>query len=306
MTVVELFSKRQRREQGEVPDVYVYDSLPHKLRVQITYIVRDAFGHGRINRGQDNAYELVQDILCREHGLLQLVQYSLPNVYPILKFLLEEESIEQVLDAIDLCFRVIDTNIRHEYPFLYGHTPGTINPDHAILTLNERFKENGVGYQFESSKLIRIDSEFLHAEAIKPTLKLLSGEDFKGANDEFLLAHEHYRHGRHKGCLVNSLAAFESTMKAICKIRGWESHPTDTASKLIRICTTQGILPPYLDSQMSSYRSLLESGVPTLRNKNGGHGQGVDPIIVPEYIARYGLNLTATNILFLVEAHDAK
>ena len=44
---------------------------------------------------------------------------------------------------------------------------------------------------------------------------------YAGANDEFLRAHEHYRHKRHKECLNECLKAFESMMKAICKKRRW-------------------------------------------------------------------------------------
>ena len=44
---------------------------------------------------------------------------------------------------------------------------------------------------------------------------------------------------------------------------------------------------------------MLETGVPTIRNKNSGHGQGSDIKDVPEYMASYMLHLTATNLLFL-------
>jgi hypothetical protein len=154
--------------------------------------------------------------------------------------------------------------------------------------------------------LIRVDSEFLHSEAVKPVLTALRITGFQGANEEFLLAHEHYRHGRHKECLVDCLKAFESTMKSVCKIRGWTTQPNDTAKSLIATCFSNGLIPAYLDSQFASLRSVLESGVPTVRNKNGGHGQGVDPVVVPDYMARYALNLTATSILFLTDAHNAK
>jgi hypothetical protein len=46
---------------------------------------------------------------------------------------------------------------------------------------------------------------------------------------------------------------------------------------------------------------LLESGIPTIRNKLGGHGQGQVPQRVDDEITRYALNLTGTNIIFLVE-----
>jgi Domain of unknown function (DUF7014) len=42
-----------------------------------------------------------------------------------------------------------------------------------------------------------------------------------------------------------------------------------------------------------------------VRNKNSGHGQGRSPKQVPGHLARYALHLAATNIVFLVEAHEA-
>jgi len=44
MTVFDLFSKRQKRLRGEVPDVYTYDSLPRTLRNQIVHIWNDSLG----------------------------------------------------------------------------------------------------------------------------------------------------------------------------------------------------------------------------------------------------------------------
>ncbi|MGI8425301.1 MAG: STM4504/CBY_0614 family protein [Actinomycetota bacterium] len=305
MGVFDLFSKRQRRARGEMPDVYVYDTLPQGLRVQIVHIIQDAFGvdhYGTHNAAK--AYEFVKQALCREYGLFELVRYAQADVESVINFFLQEESTERALDVVELCFKVINDYIPDSQAYKYN-TDRKLEADDAVAELNERFKEHGVGYQFESNELIRLDSDFLHAEAIKPTLMVLRGEGFKGANEEFLLAHEHYRHGRHKECLVDALKAFESSMKAICKIRRWPSQPNDTAKTLISTCLAQGLLPPYLESQMGSLRSLLESGVPTVRNKLGGHGQGPDPTTVPEYVARYALNLTATSILFLVEAHAA-
>jgi len=75
--VVELFSKRQKRARGEMPDVYVYDTLPQSLRVQIIYIIRDAFGVDK-DRYRSNhavqAYKSVHQILCREYGVFTLIK----------------------------------------------------------------------------------------------------------------------------------------------------------------------------------------------------------------------------------------
>jgi len=69
-----------------------------------------------------------------------------------------------------------------------------LNVIQAVEELNERFREHGVGYQFEELKIVRVDSQVLHAEVVKPALHLLSESAFSGANADFLKAHEHYRH----------------------------------------------------------------------------------------------------------------
>jgi hypothetical protein len=305
MTVFDSFSKRQKRSRGKIPDVYAYDQLPTQFRVQVGYIISDAFGVddeyclGHALR----AYKSVKETLCREFGLFELSKYKQSDADSIIEFFLQQENVEFALDVLELCFKVINGFFNNQS--YLTHTKRKIEPKDAISELNERFKEHGIGYQFESNELIRIDSEFLHAEAVKPVLTVLREDGFKGANDEFLLAHEHYRHRRHKECLVDSLKAFESTMKAICKLRGWTPKPEDSASALIAVCFNNGLIPPYFETQFCSLKSLLASGIPTVRNKNGGHGQGSDVVVVPEYLARYGLNLTASSILFLVDAHTA-
>ncbi|WP_175994709.1 STM4504/CBY_0614 family protein [Burkholderia vietnamiensis] len=305
MRVFDLFSKRQKRARGEFPDVYVYDELPNPLRVQIVHIIQDAFGIDHYQSDHvKNSYEFVKQALCREYGVFELVKHARSDQESVFNFFLNEESVERALDVVELSFKVIQVFIEGNWSYKHN-TDRKIEPADAVSELNERFKEHGIGYQFESGEIIRVDSEFLHAEAVKPTLAILRDKNFSGANDEFLKAHEHYRHGRYKECLVDGLKAFESTMKTICSLRGWSTQPTDTAKNLITTCMSNGLFPAYFDSQFSSIRSLLESGIPTVRNKNGGHGQGVAPVAVPEYLARYTLNLTATTILFMVEAHLA-
>ena len=305
MAVFDLFSKRQRKARGEVPDVYVYDKLPQELRVQVVHIIQDAFGTDNYGtHNAEKAYEIVKATLCREYGLFELIERPKSDQHSVFNFFLKEESIEKALDVVELCFKVINKVIAENHAYQYN-TVRKIEPKDAVAELNERLRAHGIGFQFESNELIRVDSEFLHTEAVKPVLTVLRGSGFQGANEEFLLAHEHYRHGRYKECLVDCLKAFESTMKSVCKLRGWATQPNDTAKSLIATCFANGLVPAYLESQFASLRSVLESGVPTVRNQNGGHGQGADPVAVPEYMARYALNLTATSILFLVDAHKA-
>lgn len=303
MAISDLFSKRQKRLRGEIPEVYKYDIVPHTLRVQIVHIIHDVVGRDNYSGEATQVYSAVNDVLCREYGVFELVDHSPTAEYAVLNFFLAEKSVEKVLDFIELFFRAIDTIVRQVNRH---NSRRKMEPDEAIAELNSRFREHGVGFQFESRELIRVDSEFVHAEAVKPTLALLRGKGYEGANEEFLKAHEHYRHGRYKESLVDALKAFESTLKAICMKRGWNIQATATAKSLISTCMGEGLFPGFLESQMSSVRSLLESGLPTVRNKLGGHGQGPETVVVPEYLARYALNLAASSILLAVEANAAK
>ncbi|MDD1779287.1 MAG: hypothetical protein LUQ65_14060 [Candidatus Helarchaeota archaeon] len=302
MAIFELFSKRQKKLRGEVPDVYQYKNIPNDLRVQIVHIVRETFGEDQYGHDYaSNTFKYIHETLCKEYGVFQLKEYAKSDFEAIYDYFLNCKDYEKVLDIIELSFKLINNYVR-ESNYQYFTVGRKSEPDEAIHELNERFKEHGVGYQFESNEIIRVDSQFIHSETVKPILNLLGKEKrFEGANEEFLKAHEHFRHGRYKECLVEALKSFESVMKAICDKKGWVYNQNDTAKKLIDICFDKGLIPSYLQSQYSGLRTLLESGVPTVRNKLGGHGQGTTNITVTESIASYALHLTATNILFITK-----
>lgn len=311
MGVFDLFSKRQKQLSGEVPDVYTYDEIPQPLRVQIVHIWSDALGnvndyHGRYN-SVFNSYKLIVEVLCREYGLFRLPGakgYGDRNyLSELADFVLQEEKIERVLDAIELSFRVIDRSTR-DYDYLNRRRASEF-ADEAIAELNSRLQEHRVGFQFIYGEIIRIDSQLIHAEVVKPALLLLHEKEYAGAQAEFLKAHEHYRHGNSKEALTECLKAMESTMKAICSKREWQYPPTATCSALIQICIDYGLIPSFWTQHFSALRSTLESGVPTARNKLGGHGQGAIVVTVPAHIVAYVLHMTAACLVFLVESEKA-
>jgi hypothetical protein len=170
--------------------------------------------------------------------------------------------------------------------------------------LNLRFLEHGVGYRFDD-RIVRIDSELLHAETVKPALALLRAPEYAGAQAEFLAAHEHYRHGLTKEALNECLKAIESVMKAICAKRGWKHDPNATSKTLIQVLFDNGLIPLFWAQHFSALRSTLEAGVPTVRNKLGGHGQGTQVVHVPAHLVAYVLHLTASSIVFLAAAEKA-
>jgi hypothetical protein len=308
MAIFDLFSKRQKRLSGEVPEIYIYDQIPQTLRVQIVHIIRDAIGEDFTgDRKPEQAYKFLQDTLCREYGKFSLRnEYNEGPMEQVLNFLLTTPKTDEVLDVVELSFKYIDRIIREDYQRYSYQSKVKINPDDAISELNERFKENGIGYSFDGGEIIKVDSTYVHSEITKPVIALLWNNKFKGANEEYLKAHEHYRQGRNKECLTECLKAFESTMKIICKEKGWTHNQTDAAKKLIQICFHNNLVPTFTQNQFTSLQNLLESGIPTIRNKLGGHGQGQTPQTVDDEMTRYGLNLAGTNIIFLVEQSGLK
>lgn len=175
MAIFDLFSKRQKRLRGEVQDVYTYDEIPRPLKVQIIHIWKDALGNQNQYHenyvGTEQAYKFIVDTLCREYGLFSLPtsQKSYGNrnyLEELANFLLEEEDVERVLDAVELSFRYID-RLTRKFDYLRKQNASRA-ADAAIEELNERFKGHGVGFQFANGEIIRVDSQFIHAEVVKP------------------------------------------------------------------------------------------------------------------------------------------
>ena len=218
-------------------------------------------------------------------------------------FIREEQDVERCLDAVELSFWVID-KITQSYDYMHQQG-GDERAENATVELNQRFQSKGVGYQFVEGKIIRVDSQFLHAEVIVPSLRLLSAAVYAGAQEEYLKAHEHYRHGRAKEALVDCLKSFESMMKIICTNRKWPYSPTATAKTLIQVCLDNELIPRFWQEHYTSLRCSLESGVPTGRNKMGGHGQSDTPVTVPGYMVAYMMHMTASALVFLAEADRA-
>ena len=304
LPITDIFSKRQKKLRGETPDVYTYDDLPEPLRVQIVQIWQVTLGNRERQyyyRGEVKyVYGTLVDTLCSEYGVFQLHRNNKNAFTEFTDFLLDEEDVERALDAVEISFRLIDSHTR-DFDFLNRHDASK-RADDAIEELNHRFQEHGVGYQFTNGQIIRIDSEFIHAEIVNPALKLLGQKQYAGAQQEFLEAHEHYRKGNAKEALNECLKAFESVMKAICEKRSWSYSNNATSKHLIRACFDNGLIPSFWQSHYLSLRKLLESSVPTGRNELSGHGQGAKPVSVPNHLVAYMLHMTASAIVFLAEA----
>jgi hypothetical protein len=312
MPVYDIYSKRKRQqEKAGRPDIYKYDEIPEGLRNQVICIWRDAIGTKRAdsydhsNEPPDSIWIAIHDILCRELGLSSLGRKEDSPFTKCCTFLLEESDIDKILSLIEISFRMIERICSKLDSYAKHRAEITQEPDDAIDELNTRFKEHGLGYQYAGGRIVRMDSQYMHTEAVLPAISLLQQPGFEGASDEFLDAHKHYREGNNKDAISAALRAFESTMKSICSLMGWEFPENATARPLIDICIENGLIPQPLQGHFGSLRATLENGLPTISNRLARHGQGKKRIIVPDHYTAYALHLAATNIVFLVEAYTA-
>ena len=306
MPIVDLFFKEKRKP----PQVYQYDNLPRKFRVQVVHIWTSALGVPQYDGWghappQNQWWRRVHDTLARELGIFALVP-SLANspnhMEQCVSFVLES-NVDEALSIIQLSFNVIEDVNLVTPKYDLRNIGVSQDSDDAITELNARFMEHGIGYRYAAGRIIRADSEYLHAEVVQPALALLHATKFAGPLDEFLKAHEHYRKGNTKEAINEALKAFESTMKAICNERGLHYQQDAAAKHLIEVMIAGGLIPKHLTNHLSGLRAALEGGLPTLRNKQGAHGQGGTPLEVPRHVAGYALHLAASNIVFLLEAH---
>ena len=300
MPIVDIFSKRRRRENKTRPDVYRYDVVPEELRVQIVHIWNDVFV-----RGAESGYTRIVRVLRREYGVFELVQDSDHKGHQreLVEFFLQERQIVRVLDVIELSCVYIGRS--HRLVDGFGVDDQIERAKAAVKELNDRFQEHAIGYRFEKNRIVRMDSEYMHSEVVKPVLRLLGGSGYSGALDEFLKAHEYHRKADTKAAMNECLKALESVTKAICERRKWSYSKHATAADLLQTCFKNELIPTFWQSQFSSLLNLLKSGVPTARNKLSAHGQGGRHVEVPKHLAAYLLHMTAAAIVFLIEAEAA-
>ncbi len=213
---------------------------------------------------------------------------------------------EQFLNVLELVFR--------------SNLSGITWPDNSLIPgINDFFRVDNLPYHLtaygieevqsslfgtpamatqicEYPRVIRKDSELLHNSAMQPALTLLAAPEFKHANDEFLKALEDQRKGDYRDCLTKCGSSFESVMKVLCTKKSIPFKETDTASTLLSALLT--------NSQLDRYWEQPLMLIATLRNRlSSSHGAGTQAKQIPDHVAAYIVNATASAILLLCGEH---
>jgi len=303
--IFEVFSRRGRPDQ---PFTY---NIPPSFRNRVIMLCRDTFSnkYNPASTGNyiDTFWREVHRMLTYRHGRPQLTIAApfISETMDTANFLTTCKG-EEFLDFI-------------EYVFQVGCLFHVVQEENDLVEeVNKLFAIDALGYeltnfayeeqmeetrQFETRKVrittawpqvIRKDDQAIHETAVKPALQFLSDPAFKSANLEYLEALKDYRDGKWGNSLTMCGSAFESVMKVICEKKKWTYAQDDTADTLIKIIVAKAGLETHFIQQLIT--------IATLRNKySKSHGAGAQPRKVTPGIALFGLNLTASAILFLAK-----
>lgn len=228
-----LFSERHRNP-ASVPDVFEYNKFSTTFRNQFYNMVEmylfNVSDHGYGSLGINSAWESLCDEYAFEKGLKR-VEYpgcsGLNNTQHAFEYYADHCNDKDFLDLLDY---VITTRFAKERTF--------------VEEINARLLQHHLGYEFINGELIKKTNTVIHETVVKPSLKLLSGREFSGAEDEYIRAWEHYKNGNKKDAILNAGKAFESAMKIICKKMGYAfDEQRDDAKKLIQILCSNKFFP---------------------------------------------------------------
>ncbi len=328
--ILDLYSKRKKRSEmaGKVTP-YKYDAIPKRFRIQIIYIWHETInkifstiindlepsrrGSASLSESTSNFWLYFHNSLAKEYGVFELSGKPNDPHEQLKSFFLSPIDVKYLLDTIECsfnCLELISKSTVRDSNYCFRSYRANIIEDvtniinNAVEEVNGRFEEHRLGYELNNKcQIIRKDSKFLHEKTVKKSLELLDEVEFSGVSDEFSKGHNQYRKGEYKEAINNANNAFESTMKTICKKKNWDYTKANGAKQLIDIMFKHELIPSHRESHFNNLAQTLEDGLPTVRNKESGHGQGAEPINVPRRLAQYALNLVATNIVLLVESY---
>lgn len=303
---LDTFEKRNR----PASDVYTYKDPSSRLRQQVVYAVTDVFGPcipprvGQRGSWGYRFWEEAHERAVRELGRVSLSRASRTTRYDddFILFLKADPGTVHWLTVVEILARMVDLEMRLEWQ---PQRAQRLDPDEFVETLNTRFREHAFGYAYESGRILKVSSDYLHQEAVRPAIELLGAAGFEGALDEFLRAHQRYREGAFEAAVQEALKSNESVIKSILEARGWTHDPKAPFRKLLQTLYDKGFFGgEMLDYYQGGLDKVLSAGLPTLRNQPGAaHGSGVGRRVVPEHVCTLALHHAAANAVFLIRRH---
>ncbi|MGB4035532.1 MAG: hypothetical protein WBH41_00905 [Limnochordia bacterium] len=163
------------------------------------------------------------------------------------------------------------------------------------VELNQVLDEERSPWRMTDGRMYLIDSRFL--DALKDQAEEeMKRHGFLGAYEEFRDAREHLQAGDIDDAIHKANCALESVLKSLLDER--EGTAGDLLKKLR---TKTRLLHAVPDEAQKAITSCVLQGLPALRHKLGGHGQGAHPIDIPRAYGDLAINLAAAYVKFLLD-----
>ncbi len=175
---------------------------------------------------------------------------------------------------------------------------GCLNKENASAMqedINAVLLEENSPWIMSGGQMFMIDNRFL--DSLKEqALSLMQNEGYWGAYNEINEARSYLMAGSIDVAIHKANCAFESTLKSILGLR------EGTAQELMTMLAKEtDILENVPESVKKVVVKNTLSGLPALRHKIGGHGQGEKPVAAPYAYGELAINLAATYIKFLID-----
>ncbi len=300
-------SRKKMQKRSEEPELYQYDSIPEHLRRQICIAFSEGVGDCvhvgnsfRTYPNANDAWDRIDSDCFKEIPKYPALKHGQDSRINYLDYISSVQEIDWFLDAFEIGCRILSRLDMYKSPADRG---ASVSSGEALEEINFRFEQHAVGYKFENGYVISVESKFVHSEVVKPALVLLSEPLFKKANEEFMRAHRHFRSEEYKDSINSANRAFETTLKIICDKEGWSYDKGSVAAQLITVLKTNGVFSHNFDRNFDSFIAMLKSGLPSIRNDAGGHGESLLAASVSSEVARFALNLAASNITFIISCY---
>ncbi|MCK5642055.1 MAG: abortive infection family protein [Gammaproteobacteria bacterium] len=291
MIFKDLFGQKEENEKKSI----INEKIPINTRQKISFVIMEyGFHAGPFNLGDRvNDLNSLRYQICKHKGI--------PNIN-------DEILVEKSINKWLLKCSVIDF-LRTIEIFIYIKEKYRTSDDikiraNVINEINDIFRIDRIGYEIVNGKIIIYGSEYLNDNVTKQTISLLNSSDFKGPLEEFEKALNHYLKKEYKDTIQEANNSFESTMKSILTKLGIKFDPqVDNASKLLQILYDNDVIYIHTQEFTNNLKKMLQ-GLPTIRNKQSGHGQGLDSIEIYKSYAGLSLHLAGSFIVFLINRYD--
>ena len=277
-----LFSKRYKKQIDN--KTITYPSFNRPLRKRLSMICN------QYNEWHDNAFDGPSDTqdetviaLRHAYGEDQLMikedDDSLKTEAKNLDQFIIWAYPHRVIDALEAFYRLLPSSSNNAFQ----------QEVNAVLT------EESSPWRIIDGHMYMVDSRFLDAlkDQIENGLRL---EGFSGAHEEFQDARSHLQAGEFDVAVLKANRAFESTMMSLL------NQSSGTADDLLkRIKGNTDLLNDIPVDVQSVIVTKVLQGLPILRHKIAGHGQGSKPVKLKRAYGELAVNLSASYVKFLID-----